>query len=65
VFGFGAFLTAVINFLLIAFVMFLIIKLANSLQNQKKSEEKPKSPELTKEELLLTEIRDLLKVQHN
>lgn len=62
VFGYGAFLTAVINFLLIAFILFLIVKIANSLQ-QKKVEEKPKAPELTKEEQLLSEIRDILKVQ--
>lgn len=62
VFGYGAFLTAVINFLLIAFILFLIVKGANSFQ-QKKVEEKPKAPELTKEEALLSEIRDILKVQ--
>lgn len=66
VFGYGAFLTALINFLLIAFVMFLIVKLANRLQRAKKEEEpQPKAPELTMEEKLLIEIRDLLKIQQD
>jgi large conductance mechanosensitive channel len=61
VFGYGAFLTAVLNFLLVALVMFVVVQAANRLQQQKKEEEQPKAPELTKEEQLLTEIRDLLK----
>ena len=63
VFGYGAFLTAVLNFVLIALVMFAIIQLANRLQQQKKADVPPKAPELTKGEQLLTEIRDLLKRQ--
>ena len=63
VFGYGAFLTAVLNFVLIALVMFAIIRLANRLQQQKKAEIPPKAPELTKGEQLLTEIRDLLQGQ--
>lgn len=59
----GAFITDVINFVIMAFVVFVIIKLFTMLMNAaKKKEEKPEEPpKPTKEELLLTEIRDLLK----
>ncbi len=53
----GAFLNAVINFLIIAFVLFLIIKAINKVV--KKPEAAPAGP--SNEEILLTEIRDLLK----
>lgn len=54
----GAFLTAVIDFIIVAFVMFLIIKAINSL----KRKEPPPPPAPTAEEiLLLREIRDALK----
>lgn len=62
VIGIGTFLTAVIDFLLVSLVVFLIVKTFNTvrakLEKQKKEEEKEAEP--TKEELLLTEIRDLL-----
>ncbi len=63
-FTYGAFISAVVNFLIIAFILFLILKATNAALNvaKKKEEEAPKpDPEPTKEELLLTEIRDLLK----
>ena len=59
---FGTFIQAVINFLLTAFVLFLMIKSFNKLQ-QKKEEAPKKAPEPSAEEKLLTEIRDLLKAQ--
>jgi large conductance mechanosensitive channel len=49
----------VLNFLVIAFTMFLLVKGMNSMQ--KKKEEAPKAPELSTQEKLLMEIRDLLK----
>ena len=56
---YGAFIQEVINFLIIAFCIFVFIKVVTSLQ--KKKEEKPAPvPEPTKEEILLTEIRDAL-----
>lgn len=64
---YGNFLSAVINFLILAFVVFLIVKFLNHISEigKKKEEEAPAAPpappEPTKEELLLTEIRDLLK----
>lgn len=57
---YGNFIAAAINFIIVAFVLFLIIKGINRMK--KKEEEKPAAPaEPTKEELLLSEIRDLLK----
>jgi len=60
----GHFITAIINFLIMAFCIFLMMKAVNKLLTigKKKAEEAPKAPpEPTKEEVLLTEIRDLLK----
>lgn len=56
--NYGTFIQAVIDFLLIAGVIFLMVKLISSL---KRREESAKPPELTGQEKLLTEIRDLLK----
>jgi len=53
----GDFLTAVINFIIVAFVMFLVIKSINSMK--KKKEEAPAGPSST--DALLMEIRDSLK----
>lgn len=56
----GKFIAAVISFIVIAFVLFLIIKLMNSAK--RKEEAKPTAPAPTPEDIkLLTEIRDLLK----
>ena len=57
----GHFLTAVINFLIMAFVLFLILKAVNKLMNLKKKEEKKEAPKKPDDVLLLEEIRDLLK----
>ena len=64
VIGFGTFVGAIIDFILVAAVVFAIVKAANTARAklEKKKEEEPAAPpEPTKEELLLTEIRDLLK----
>ena len=59
-FHYGSFLQAIIDFLIIAFAIFLIIKFINSLK--KKEETKPEAPpEPSKEVVLLEEIRDLLR----
>ncbi len=65
-FNYGSFLTATINFLIIAFALFLIVKAANKLKErlvlqQKQEDAAIAAAEPTKEEQLLTEIRDLLK----
>lgn len=61
----GAFVQTVVDFLIIAFCIFLAIKVMNKLMRKKKVEEEPAPApaEPTKEEVLLTEIRDLLKQQ--
>lgn len=60
VIGIGTLLVTIIDFLLVALVVFLIVKAANRFR-RKQEEVPPAPPEPTKEELLLTEIRDLLK----
>ncbi len=60
IFAYGNFLTVAINFLLLAFVVFLLVKGINTLK--RKEEAEPSAPPApTKEQVLLTEIRDLLK----
>ncbi|MDR6157974.1 MULTISPECIES: large conductance mechanosensitive channel protein MscL [Chryseobacterium] len=60
---YGNFLSSVISFLIVAFVLFLLIKGVNSLN--KKPEVAPAPPVLTEDQKLLTEIRDLLKNKNN
>ena len=56
---YGAFIQEIVNFLIIALCIFMVIKVINKLQ--KKKEEAPAPvPEPTKEEVLLSEIRDAL-----
>ena len=57
---YGNFLQALINFLLIAIVIFVMVKLINSF-HRKKEEEPAPEPKPTEDVLLLREIRDLLK----
>lgn len=63
--NYGNFISAVINFLILALVVFFLVKGLNKMYElgKKKEEvqEEKKEPEPTKEEVLLTEIRDLLK----
>jgi large conductance mechanosensitive channel len=59
VLAWGNFLTLTLNFLIIALVLFLVIRAIN--QVKRKDEAAPPPPKLTREEELLTEIRDLLK----
>ena len=63
--GLGTFLTTIIDFILVAFVIFLMVKTINQLHKLGKKNEEPQEeeePAPTSEELL-TEIRDLLKAQ--
>ena len=58
--GYGKFLQQVLDFTIVAFAVFLLVKGINHLK--RKEAEKPSAPPTpSKEELLLTEIRDLLK----
>jgi large conductance mechanosensitive channel len=59
VLAWGNFLTLVINFIIIAWVLFLVVKLLNRVTQA----EAAKAPPLTKQEQLLIEIRDLLKAE--
>ena len=64
-YDYGQFLQATFDFLIIAFAIFLFIRLITKLTMKKAAEEAPAAPPAppapTKEEVLLTEIRDLLK----
>jgi len=59
VLAWGNFLTLTINFIIIAFVLFVVIRAMNNLK--RKDEAAPAPPKPSREEELLTEIRDLLK----
>ena len=60
VLAWGSFLTITLNFLIVAFVLFVVIRLMNQLK--RKEEAAPAAPpKPSREEELLTEIRDLLK----
>ena len=59
VLGWGQFLTVALNFLIVAGVLFLVIKGMNKLKKEQPAA--APTPELTAEAKLLTEIRDLLK----
>ncbi|HTP96707.1 MAG TPA: large-conductance mechanosensitive channel protein MscL [Burkholderiales bacterium] len=57
--NYGTFIQTVVDFTLVAFVIFLAIKAINALRRQE--EAVPPAPEPTKQEVLLTEIRDALR----
>lgn len=65
--GYGIFFNAIITFLIVAFAVFMVVKGYNKMKStmEKKEAEAPAAPAAppapTKEEVLLTEIRDLLK----
>jgi large conductance mechanosensitive channel len=60
--AYGAFIQSIVDFFIIALCIFLIIKLINRLRRKKETPvEEPKEPEPSREELLLAEIRDLLR----
>jgi large conductance mechanosensitive channel len=62
VLGYGKFLQASLDFIIVAFAVFLLIKAINTLKKQ--AEEKPAAPPApSREEQLLVEIRDLLKAR--
>jgi large conductance mechanosensitive channel len=60
--NYGSFLTAVLNFVIVGFVLFMIVKAANRMK-RKEEAVAAADPVPTKEEVLLTEIRDLLKAK--
>ena len=60
VLAYGSFITAAVNFIIVAFVLFIVIRLMNQLK-RKEAAAPAAAPKPTREEELLTEIRDLLK----
>ena len=58
---YGNFIQAVVNFLIMAFVVFCMVKAVNRVARKKEAAPPPPPPEPSNEEKLLTEIRDLLK----
>lgn len=61
--NYGTFLQNVFDFIIVAFAIFLVIKGMNSLKKAEEESNEEAPPEPSKEELLLTEIRDLLRQQ--
>ena len=61
--GIGAFFMDVVNFLIMAAVVFFLVKGINSIVNKFKKQQEAAPAKPSKEEQLLTEIRDLLKAQ--
>jgi large conductance mechanosensitive channel len=57
VMAWGSFLTIMLNFIIVAWVLFWLMRVVNRLV----ATEPPKAPPVTRQEQLLTEIRDLLK----
>ncbi len=62
VFAYGQFIQNVLDFIIVAFCIFMMIKAMNKL-NRKKEEPAPEAPKGPTQEELLTEIRDLLKTK--
>ena len=62
---YGDFITSIITFLIMAFVLFMLLKVVNSIKSvgKKHEEEKKEEPKKSREAVLLEEIRDLLKSQ--
>lgn len=58
---FGKFLSTVINFLIVAFCIFIIVKIMNQFKKKEAAAEAPQAHKGPSQEELLTEIRDLLK----
>ena len=65
VFAYGSFIMAIINFLIIAWVVFMLVKMVNRVKDAaaKKEEAAPEAPKGPTQEELLMEIRDALKAQ--
>jgi large conductance mechanosensitive channel len=63
VLAWGNFITVAINFLIIAFVLFLVVKAMNRLR-RKEAEKPAEAPAPSREEVLLIEIRDAIRAKH-
>lgn len=58
---YGNFIQTIVDFLIIAFCIFMVVKLVNKFFKKEKPAEEPKAPVKSDEVVLLEEIRDLLK----
>lgn len=58
--NYGSFINTLVDFIIVAFAIFMVIKGLNSMKKKKEEAPPPPPPGPTKEETLLTEIRDLL-----
>ena len=58
---YGVFIQTVVDFIIIAFAIFLVVKAMNSVKKKEEAAPPPAPPEPSKEEVLLTEIRDALR----
>ncbi|QDW25615.1 large conductance mechanosensitive channel protein MscL [Pedobacter sp. KBS0701] len=63
IFAYGNFITVAINFLLLALIVFIMVKAINRMKKKEEAVAVAAPPVPTKEEVLLTEIRDLLKAK--
>lgn len=63
--NYGNFIQTTIDFLIIAFSIFVTIKFMNKLKRKKEAAPAPSAPAPSKEELLLTDIRDILRKLEN
>ena len=62
----GAIITALVNFLIVAFALYLFVVMPmNALNARRKKEEAEEAPAVSEDVQLLSEIRDLLKAQSN
>ena len=59
--NYGSFIQTVIDFIIIAFAIFMVVKAMNKLKKKEEAAPPPPPPEPSTEEKLLTEIRDLLR----
>ncbi|KPU58074.1 MULTISPECIES: large-conductance mechanosensitive channel protein MscL [Bacillus] len=62
---YGNFIQTIFDFLIIAAAIFMFVKVFNKLTSKREEEKVEEIPEPTKEEVLLSEIRDLLKQQNS
>ncbi|HZH60728.1 MAG TPA: large conductance mechanosensitive channel protein MscL [Metabacillus sp.] len=60
---YGLFIQTVIDFIIVAFSIFLFVKLINRFKKKEEVKEEATAPTLSKEEELLTDIRDLLRTE--
>lgn len=58
---YGSFLQTIVDFLIVAFSIFMFIRFFNKLKRKQETEEEQEEPKPSREEELLTEIRDVLK----